>query len=177
MVSGDGADVLSSENDLSGAPQPIFKESMAFLAECTACCFCDPPGSLHNSPEIAAVRSNVREFSDESFTVWRCGRCRSLHSREAIDPERYYAHYPIHQHEESLIANAAMSARLRELVSLGLREDSTILDYGCGGGPFVKFLRHRGFARIQGYDPFVPTFSDRAVLMKKYNFVLAQDVI
>ncbi|MFZ0010542.1 MAG: hypothetical protein WAL97_01360, partial [Halobacteriota archaeon] len=39
------------------------------------------------------IRSSVREFGAETFTVWRCAKCGSLHATEPIDYDRYYRHY------------------------------------------------------------------------------------
>lgn len=35
-----------------------------------------------------------------------------------------------------------------------------ILDYGCGNGEFVKYLKHRGY-NAYGYDPYVPGYQEK----------------
>jgi 2-polyprenyl-3-methyl-5-hydroxy-6-metoxy-1,4-benzoquinol methylase len=52
-----------------------------------------------------------------------------------------------------------------------------ILDYGCGNGAFVHFLREQGYINAFGYDPYSKHFTDKTVLEKKYDVVLSQDVI
>ncbi len=52
----------------------------------------------------------------------------------------------------------------------------TVLDYGCGSGLYVNFLRERGIEAF-GYDAFVPEFSDEATLQQTYDAVVSYDVI
>ena len=51
-----------------------------------------------------------------------------------------------------------------------------VLDYGCGGGGTVEWLRHCGY-RVQGYDPSHPQWQDTSVLDQDYDVVLTQDVL
>ena len=57
------------------------------------CVFCGTITAELSAIDSVQVRCNVREFGDETFTVWRCARCGSLHATEPIDPDRYYQHY------------------------------------------------------------------------------------
>jgi predicted nucleic-acid-binding Zn-ribbon protein len=61
------------------------------------CIFCGTSTAELPAAEAAKVRCNVREFGAETFTVWRCAQCGSLHAREPIDYDRYYRDYPIHR--------------------------------------------------------------------------------
>jgi NMD protein affecting ribosome stability and mRNA decay len=60
------------------------------------CVFCGTSTAEFPAVDSAQVRCNVREFGDETFTVWRCARCGSLHATEPIDPDRYYQPYINH---------------------------------------------------------------------------------
>lgn len=46
------------------------------------CTRCVAAPHFDQAAAVRAVRSNVRQFQHECFTVWRCPACRSLHSRE-----------------------------------------------------------------------------------------------
>jgi 2-polyprenyl-3-methyl-5-hydroxy-6-metoxy-1,4-benzoquinol methylase len=123
------------------------------------------------------VRANVREFQREEFEIWRCNNCGSIHCLQAIDYERYYRDYPLRRQSLDFFTRLLLSARLRQLVHGGLKRPHSVLDYGCGNGTFVRYLRSRGYAGAEGYEPYSPEFSSRSVLSKRFDFVLSQDVI
>src|SRR4029077_18583025 len=100
--------------------------------------------------EIARVRSNVRRFQAESFAVWRCPACRSIHARDEVDLDHYYRHYPFHGQQPSRIASLFYERILRRLQRAGLRRTDTVLDHGCGGGLFVEHLLARGYGKVCG---------------------------
>jgi SAM-dependent methyltransferase len=133
------------------------------------------------SPEEASVRSNVRKFQTELFRVWRCPTCASVHARDEVDLGHYYASYPFHnlgaQKEMDGLLKATYRKQLQRLRAAGLSPDHAVLDYGCGGGAFVNFLREQGYARVQGFDEYSEQFSDRAVLSAQYDVIVTQDVL
>jgi len=147
------------------------------MADCTVCNICRKPGRIEESLEINSIPANVRRFQSEKFTVWRCPSCRSLHSKEEIDLNKYYKYYPLKQHKLDIWARTAYRNRLKRLLKEGLKREYEILDYGCGLGLFVSYLRKKGYKNVAGFDPYVPEFSDKKILQKTYNFVLSQDVI
>lgn len=146
------------------------------MADCTECNVCSK-SCIKDSVEIKQIPSNVRRFQTEKFTVWRCPSCHSLHTKEDIDLDEYYKYYPLKQHKLDLWARVSYKNRLKRLVKEGLKKEHEILDYGCGLGLFVHYLRKRGYKNVTGFDPFVPEFSDKKVLGKTYDVVTAQDVI
>jgi 2-polyprenyl-3-methyl-5-hydroxy-6-metoxy-1,4-benzoquinol methylase len=127
--------------------------------------------------EAQRVRSNVRAFRHETFEVWRCAECLSLHAAEAVDLEHYYAHYPFHA--------LTLDARLRLLYSnqrarlrrAGVQRGDTILDYGAGAGHFVRHLQAAGFPNTVGYDAYCESFRDPSALNRRYRCVVSQDVL
>jgi SAM-dependent methyltransferase len=52
-----------------------------------------------------------------------------------------------------------------------------VLDFGCGGGQFLQFLRERGFGQVAGWDPYAAGHRDRSALQRRYRLVLSTDVI
>jgi 2-polyprenyl-3-methyl-5-hydroxy-6-metoxy-1,4-benzoquinol methylase len=142
---------------------------------------CNVCFSSCESPEEASVRSNVRKFQTERFSVWRCPTCASVHARDDVDLGHYYASYPFHnlgaQKQLDGLLRATYRKQLQRLRAAGMRRDHAVLDYGCGGGAFVRFLREQGYARVQGFDAYSEQFADRAVLSAQYDVILTQDVL
>lgn len=53
--------------------------------------------------------------------------------------------------------------------------DISVLDWGCGDGGFADTLRQHGFARVEGYDPFVAGAAERPT--GSYEMVTCFEVI
>lgn len=140
------------------------------------CCICERHVRLRDA-ESAIVRSNVRAFSREKFGVWRCPGCKSIHASEEVDLEHYYAQYPFHSLSDDWRLRAVYSSQLSRLKAAGVRKTQRILDYGCGNGAFVHYLRERGYTNAIGFDAFNPEYASPALLATRYDCILAQDVL
>ncbi|MGB9372108.1 MAG: class I SAM-dependent methyltransferase [Halobacteriota archaeon] len=140
------------------------------------CVFCGTSTAELPAAESAQVRSNARELGAETFTVWRCAKCGSLHAQEPIDSDRYYRHYPIKRQRYDFFTKAIQRKRMNILKRAGLKSGKTLLDYGCGSGHFVQYVRERGI-HAEGYDPYSQEFGDASVLDRSYDFVTALDVL
>lgn len=126
--------------------------------------------------EEGEVRSNVRAHRDTWFAVWRCAACRSIHARDPVDLDAYYAGYPFLRGERSRVTSYLLGRLWRRIRRAGVEPDARVLDYGCGAGLLVDVLRRRG-VDVRGYDAYAPAFADRAALAEGYDVVIAQDVI
>lgn len=127
--------------------------------------------------EQATARSNVRAFREHSFAVWRCDRCLSIHARDDVDLSHYYRSYPFHALPDDFRLRVLYDHQLRRLRRAGLEPHHRILDYGCGGGAFVRHLRQRGYEQVWGYDRYSREFSDPSLLEQRYDCLLSQDVL
>jgi 2-polyprenyl-3-methyl-5-hydroxy-6-metoxy-1,4-benzoquinol methylase len=145
--------------------------------ECNRCNICDQPASLEQAKEVRRVNCHVRSHRDDIFTVWRCTNCASLHSREPVELEKYYSDYPLKKHKPSIHTAIGYRNRLALLKQIGLTKRSRILDYGCGAGLFVSYLRQQGYLQTNGYDTFIPQFADPEVLNLRYDMVVSFDVL
>lgn len=143
----------------------------------TQCTVCAAGGKLEAGTETAVVRCNVREFSGERFTVWRCGHCRTIHSRDVVDLPHYYARYPFQKQVPHFGMRLVARNYVRRLRRAGLRKSHKVLDYGCGSGMLIGQLRRMGYTDAHGYDPYSRSFNDDKVLAHQYDLVIAQDVI
>jgi len=141
------------------------------------CNVCDASVPVGDGLETADVPSNVRRFRGESFAVWRCPACRCIHARDDVNLDHYYQDYPFQQQRLDAITRAFFCVSLKRLRRGGLRLDHSLLDYGCGSGLFLAFLRGRGFAAARGYDAFAEKFHAPALLDATYQCVFSQDVL
>ena len=115
----------------------------------TACNVCGVTRAA--DAERAEVRSNVRRFRNERFGIWRCRGCGSIHAEEDVDLAHYYSAYPIFSAELDWKLHVVYGGILKRLVRGGLRPDHRVLDYGCGSGSLVRFLKEKGYANTVGY--------------------------
>jgi len=149
----------------------------AKMAACTQCNLCDRPGNLSEAQEIGRVPCNVRRFRDHLFTIWRCSGCGSLHCAEDADLAGYYADYPLKQQRLGFHERIGYRNRLHLLEGQGFRRSESMLDYGCGSGLFVNFLRDNGLPHVHAYDPYVPAHAHPETLRRTYDVVVSYDVI
>ena len=140
------------------------------------CCICGEKQSASAEPESARVQSNVRHYAREQFALWRCRRCRSIHARDEVDLERYYRHYPFFAQRLDAPLRGGYRRLVRRLKRAGLRRCHRILDYGCGSGLLVRYMREKGYDTT-GYDPYSSDHGDPAALNEQYDWVIAQDVV
>jgi 2-polyprenyl-3-methyl-5-hydroxy-6-metoxy-1,4-benzoquinol methylase len=142
-----------------------------------ACNICGASVQSLADCERGAVCSNVRQFRKEQFELWRCPACSSLHSIGDVDLDHYYRGYPIFVAALDWKLDVVYGAMLRRLTRAGLRPEHRILDYGCGSGTFVEYLKMKGYTHAVGYDAFAEKFRDASVLDARYDCVVSQDVI
>lgn len=143
----------------------------------TTCCLCDNPGTMAGAVDIGKVPCNVRQFQDKVFTMWRCTGCSSLHCAEDADLPHYYSEYPLKHQQVGFGERIGYGNRLKLIMRQGFRKPDRILDYGCGAGLFINWLRQNGLPQVFGYDEFVPAYQDRARLKQPYDAVVTYDVI
>jgi len=140
------------------------------------CNVCEPEGRPVADPEVAVIRPNIRRLQKERFTVWRCPRCRSIHAKDEVDLAFFYRDYPFLSLRMDWRVRAMYARQLGRLENAGLTRNARILDYGCGAGKFVFYLRSRGYALATGYDAYSTEFGDASVLEDRYDCIISQDV-
>lgn len=137
------------------------------------CCIC---GYENIGPCDVKIHSNVRQFAAEEFAVWRCSHCRSIHARDEVNLDVYYKNYPFFAQKLDWVLCGGYRRLLRRLKGAGLKKTHRIIDYGCGSGLLVEYLRRGGYDAV-GYDPYSQQHGDPAALTKTYDVIIAQDVI
>jgi SAM-dependent methyltransferase len=111
------------------------------------CVFCGTSTAELPAAESARVPCYIREFRDKTFTVWRCAKCGSLHAKEPIVYDRYYRDYPVMLRRYDFFVRSLLRRRLGLLKRVGLESGTTLLDYGCGSGHFVRYAQEHKVRR------------------------------
>lgn len=140
------------------------------------CCVCKTVVKDPSAVEAVAARSNVRWFRGRRFRIWRCPACRSIHADNDADLQEAYRHYPFFAQKLDWPLRAGYRRLTRRLRRGGLRPADRLLDFGCGSGLLVRYLRERGYDAV-GYDPYSPEHGDPQRLRETYDAVVAQDVL
>lgn len=151
---------------MSISPSDALKDQTCILCGCSG-----------GSSEIAQIRSNVRKFREQRFQVWRCPDCQSLHCEKVDDLESYYKDYVFRCAPSGYFFNQWFRILLKRLVRSGLRPEDSLLDYGCGSGLLLEYLKRHGYRNCHGYDPYVERYRDESVLNQTYDVILSFDVI
>lgn len=146
------------------------------MNEYTVCHICGL-GSSSEAGEVVQVPSNVRQWRDGVYTMWRCEHCESLHALESRDLSKIYEEYPFQRRRIGRITRLVFQMGVRRLKKHGLTTASSILDYGCGEGSFLEYLKEHGYTDSAGYDPYSAGYRDSTVLAKQYDVVICQDVL
>ena len=132
------------------------------------------------STQLVRIRCNVRRFAHEYFHMWRCRRCHCMHCWEHVHLDAYYEDYGSQRMQLDFFLKRAYKQLYRHFWNAGMRRDHRFLDFGCGAGHFVTYLRGRGHRQAVGYDPYgrPDGWIDRSVLQpESYDFINLYDVI
>lgn len=140
------------------------------------CCICKRPSPAGAGPETTSVRSNVRAFHTRLFSLWRCPACGSIHAGDAVDLAEAYRVYPFFGQKLDFALRWGYRRLTRRLRRAGLQRGQRVIDFGCGSGLLVQYLREQGYDAV-GYDPYSGDHGDGARLAETYDAVIAQDVI
>jgi 2-polyprenyl-3-methyl-5-hydroxy-6-metoxy-1,4-benzoquinol methylase len=134
---------------------------------------------FHAGPalEKARVRSNIARHRNDYFEVERCAACRSLSCEPVPDYAPYYSGYALRHMARGRLVDEWYGNILERLQRAGLEKQDTILDFGCGHGLLISYLRDQGYTRVNGYDPYTPEFAGQESLAAVYDLVLCIDVI
>lgn len=138
---------------------------------------CNVCGARSTPLEQAKVRCNVRRFREETFTVWRCAGCKSLHALEDVDLDHYYAGYPVFAAQLDWKLDVVYRNMLHRLQRAGLQKTDAVLDYGCASGLLVNYLQKRGYSGAVGYDRYAAGHNNPATLERTFDAIICQDVI
>lgn len=144
------------------------------------CLICNHHIDPNNESALVTFSCNIRAFRNETFQVWRCPGCRTIHCLDFVDISHYYAKYPISQATLTWPYQFCYKNLYQQLTKHGFSKTHSFLDYGCANGLFIQYLQERGFTNCHGYDPYGPQqgFGDPTNLKRGlFDYILLQDVI
>jgi len=150
-------------------------EALTFPVGSYTCKVCGHQTTTPGPADIGAVRGNTHRFLTQTFHLWKCPSCGSIHNLDPVDFADIYRDYPVNRRRLDVFARGTFKNLLGRLRREGLQPAHSILDFGCGNGVFLQYLRERGFSDITGYDPYVGEFA--TLPPRQYDCVIANDVI
>lgn len=139
------------------------------------CVICGHKTHAPSNGELGVCRGNTQRFRDQLHNLWKCPHCHTIHNVDPVDYADIYNDYPLNKRRLDIFARGTLHNLLGRLRRAGLTKQSSILDYGCGNGVFIQYLKEKGYAQVQGYDPFVVSYT--GVPQDQYDCVVANDVI
>lgn len=166
---------LSASNSI-----PAQRHEQGFCAQNVDCPICSYQFDSKDESACVTFACNVRAFKHESFRVWRCPQCMTIHCLDHVDLAHYYEKYPFTQANLTRSLRLCYHNLLRRLTKHGFSRTHSLLDYGCGNGLFVQYLRDKGFPNCHGYDPYARKsgFGNPEILHnRQFDYIVLQDVI
>jgi 2-polyprenyl-3-methyl-5-hydroxy-6-metoxy-1,4-benzoquinol methylase len=140
------------------------------------CQICGHAG-VPDARDLGEVRGNTRRFKGQTFRLWKCPQCATIHSLDPVDFHDIYGDYPLQKRRLDVYARSTLANLTRRLERAGMRRQHAVLDYGCGNGLYLEYLRGRGYRRVRGYDPFVPEFAGLPAGSAPFDVVVNNDTI
>jgi hypothetical protein len=154
----------------------------------TVCKCCAAPSSLlavmdaaRSGVDARAGRA-VEALSGLAIYYYRCSACgftftRAFDHWTDADFARYIYNADYARHDPEYENGARGKRTAGDIIAqFGAAAGAiSVLDWGCGDGGFVEALRQYGFARVDGYDPFVAGASERP--QGRYEMVTCFEVI
>lgn len=142
--------------------------------------FCKICNYATDHPDPAAIGiapgNTIRFFTTQNH-LWQCPCCKSIHNIDSVDFADIYKDYPLLNRRLDIFAQWTLRNLLGRLKAHGLKYTDSILDYGCGNGIFLKFLKQSGYQNVDGYDPFIPGFDSLPEKGKTFDCVVVNDTV
>lgn len=133
-------------------------------------------GAIEARPQdFGEIRGNTERYWRRLFRLWKCPKCLTIINTEAVDFHDLYRDYPLNKRKLDIFAKGTLNNLLMRLKKAGLKKTDTLLDYGCGNGIFVDYLKLRGYANVVGYDPYVADYAQ--LPEKQFDVVVSNDVL
>lgn len=126
--------------------------------------------------DLGRVRGNTARFMNVLCLLWKCPQCASIYSVDTVDFSNIYKNYPLNNRRLDVFARGTLHNLLKRLQRAGLKQEHSILDYGCGNGVLLEYLREQGYQDLRGYDPYVEEFRT-LTSGNLFDCVIANDVI
>jgi len=140
------------------------------------CQICSYQTDSPSDRDLGKAHGNTERFKETFFQLWKCPRCQTIYTLGEVDFSDIYKDYPLNKRQLDMFAKGSLGNLLKYLRKFGLKKNHSILDYGCGNGIFVQFLKKHGYLNVRGFDPYVPEFSLEPG-NEQFDYVVLNDVI
>lgn len=164
---------MSSHTMLEQSELAIRPEA-EFTYRCSIC----RSQTIHPDPQqVGAAWGNTTRFKNTCFSLWKCPQCETINTLGTVNFTDIYSDYVLKNRRLDAFACATFSQLLKRLVKAGLKRTDRVLDFGCGSGIFLDFLKQRGFKDAHGFDPYMDAFSSPPKADEPFDCVVLNDVI
>lgn len=151
--------------------------SHSTLSELKKCPICNYQIKEVRPQDFGEVPGNTERFRHTYFHIWKCPECLSIISLDPVDYQDIYRDYPLNKRQLDVFAKGTLGNLLNRLRNAGMTATDTVLDYGCGNGIFVDFLKRNGYQNAIGYDPYVPEFATLPIVQGLFDVVVNNDTL
>src|SRR5512143_506937 len=127
----------------TGEAAPMHVQRAVDLARTAGftCRICGRPAREDPPSAFGEVRGNTARFRGRRFALWKCSQCKSIHSLEPMDFRDIYSDYPLNRRQLDVFARGTLAHLLARLAKAGLQQSHKVLDYGCGNGLLLRYLK------------------------------------
>ncbi|WP_445371036.1 class I SAM-dependent methyltransferase [Methylomonas sp. HW2-6] len=101
----------------------------------------------------------------------------SIISIQPVDFEDIYRDYPLNKRQLDVFAKGTLKNLTSRLLRAGVNKVDSILDFGCGNGIYVDYLKQQGFQRVVGYDPYVKAFAKLPTDQAPFDVIVNNDTL
>ncbi len=143
----------------------------------TRCQICGHFAATPDVRQLGSVRGNTSRFKDDLFRLWKCPECATIQALDAVDFHDIYRDYPLERRRLDVYNRGTLGSLTRRLERVGMRPDHSVLDYGCGNGLYLEYLRSRGYRHVFGYDPFVAEYAALPASSAPFDVLVNNDTI
>lgn len=141
-----------------------------------SCQICGHHTSQPSPHELGEIHGNTERFHDTVCHLWKCPKCMTIYNTDPVDFADIYSDYALSKRRLDFFARATSKNLLRRLKKAGLQPKHTVLEFGCGGGVFLQFLREAGY-QAEGYDPYVAEYSEIPEKSAPFDCIVNNDTI
>ncbi len=127
--------------------------------------------------DLGVVKGNTERFLHVNFPLWKCPKCLSIISVQPVNFEDIYKDYPLNKRQLDVFAKGTLKNLTKRLLGSGAKKTDMILDYGCGNGIYVDYLKQQGFQCVVGYDPYVEEFASLPSDKAPFDVIVNNDTL
>lgn len=140
------------------------------------CQICGFSTSQPDPGDLGEAHGNSARFRQTLFHIWRCQKCRTLYTIDPAEANDLYLGYPRFKETLDSFAKATLGNLIKRLERVGLGKDDAVLYVNLGNNQvFLDIMKRKGYANVQGYNPYLEPFSKKP--SEKFDYMVVNDSI